>query len=62
MDLALTPAKRIFSTGWHRSRRQSRACLLTHGEVRGRKPFAKKIRTQFGIEAALPEFGDHVEI
>jgi len=36
--------------------------FLTHGEVRGRKPFAEKIRTQFGIEAALPEFGDHVEI
>jgi metallo-beta-lactamase family protein len=36
--------------------------FLTHGEARGREPFADKIRTQFGIEAVLPQFGDHVEI
>jgi metallo-beta-lactamase family protein len=36
--------------------------FLTHGEARGRGPFANKIREQFGIEAVLPEFGDQVTL
>ena len=36
--------------------------FLTHGEVRGREPFAEKIRAQFGINPVLPLFGNHVEI
>lgn len=36
--------------------------FLTHGEARGREPFAKKIREQFRIEPVLPQFGDHVQL
>lgn len=36
--------------------------FLTHGEARGREPFAKKIRAQFGIDPVLPQFGDHVTL
>jgi len=36
--------------------------VLSHGEDKGRKPLAGLIASRYGITAALPEYGDVVEI
>jgi len=36
--------------------------FLTHGEAKGRLPLAKLIGERFGIQAELPEFGNHVDL
>lgn len=36
--------------------------FLTHGESRGRLPFAKRVRDRFGLEAELPALGQAVQL